>query len=94
MSFAFIVFHYPKPQYRDDMLRSMRAMAEIMSSVPGFWTRGSVPKRTATASPASPCGSPRRHVRGLSRRRRRRAESSRTTMSGKRDRAKRSFERL
>ena len=40
MSFAFIVFHYPKPQYRDDMLRSMRAVAEIMSSVPGFVDAG------------------------------------------------------
>jgi heme-degrading monooxygenase HmoA len=40
MSYAFVVFHYPRPDYRHDLLMRMQEMAELMAKVPGFIDAG------------------------------------------------------
>jgi heme-degrading monooxygenase HmoA len=40
MSYAFVVFHYPRPDYRHDLLVRMQEMAELMATVPGFIDAG------------------------------------------------------
>ncbi len=36
MSFVFMAFHYPKPEYRDVLLRGMAELRPVMATVPGF----------------------------------------------------------
>ena len=35
MSFVFIVFHYPEPQQRDALVRSMNEMRDVLGDLPG-----------------------------------------------------------
>lgn len=36
MSFAFVVFHYPEPERREELLAGMREMAEQFAAAPGL----------------------------------------------------------
>ncbi len=40
MSYIFMVFHYPKPEHRDDLVSGMIEMREIMAGSPGFIDAG------------------------------------------------------
>jgi quinol monooxygenase YgiN len=35
MSVGLVAFHYPKPEYRDELIRRVRDAAEVMATVPG-----------------------------------------------------------
>ena len=35
MSVGLVAFHYPKPEYRDELVRRIRRAAEVMATVPG-----------------------------------------------------------
>ncbi|MGI8695738.1 MAG: hypothetical protein ACR2JQ_03690 [Mycobacteriales bacterium] len=35
MSIGWVAFHYPKPEYRDDMIRRVHAAAQVLIEVPG-----------------------------------------------------------
>lgn len=40
MSFIFMVYHYPKPEHRQDLLKGMEEMRDIMAQHPGFIDAG------------------------------------------------------
>ncbi len=40
MTFIFMVFHYPAPDHRDELIRGMTEMAALMSGTPGFIDAG------------------------------------------------------
>ena len=40
MSYIFMAFHYPKAENRDDLIRGMLEMREIMAQAPGFIDAG------------------------------------------------------
>jgi hypothetical protein len=40
MTYAFIVLHYPRPPYRDDMLKRMQEVEDVIAGVPGFIDAG------------------------------------------------------
>jgi heme-degrading monooxygenase HmoA len=35
VSVGLVAFHYPQPQYRDELVRRVRRAAEVMATVPG-----------------------------------------------------------
>jgi heme-degrading monooxygenase HmoA len=35
MSFAIVAFHFPKPEHRSEMIRRVRAAADVMAGQPG-----------------------------------------------------------
>ena len=36
MRFLFMAFHYPRPEYRDDLLRTMHRFGEALKAQPGL----------------------------------------------------------
>jgi hypothetical protein len=44
VSVGVVAFHYPKPEYREELVQRVRRAAEVMATVPGLgaltWTVG------------------------------------------------------
>jgi hypothetical protein len=62
MGYAFVAFHYPGPEYRDELLFRMHQMAEMMATVPGVVDAGQwAEERSDCIVGISMCHGPRPH---------------------------------